>query len=89
VDSLHVADGRVTCHSAAAGDLIFTASTLSEIVFQPRTAAPPENAADKKTGQNNGNQPGVIMFNNGGGRIQIQGNVIINGGAIDLRGIIK
>ena len=89
VDSMQVADGRVTCHSAAAGDLIFTTATLSEIVFQPRTAAPPENAADRKTGQNNGPQPGVIMFNNGGARIQIQGNVIINGGAIELKGIIK
>ena len=89
VDSLQVAGGRVTCHSPAAGDLIFTAATLSEIVFQPRTASPPENAGDRKTGQNSGAQPGIIMFNNGGAGIQIQGNVIINGGAIDLRGIIK
>ncbi len=90
VDSLQVADGRVICHSPVAGDLIFTAATLSEIVFQPRTSSPPENAADKKAGQNNGNQPGGIIFNNEGGGIQIHGNVIINGGdAIDLRGIIK
>ena len=85
VDSLQVADGKVICHSAAAGDLIFTAATLSEIVFQPRNAAPPENAADKKAGQNNGNQPGTIFLNGGGGGIQIQGNVIINGGVLELK----
>ncbi len=89
VDSLQVADGRVTCHSAAAGDLMFTTATLSEIVFQPRTASPPENAADKKSGQNEEHQPGVIFFNNFGDGIRLRGNGIINGGAIDFKGIIK
>ena len=36
VDSLIVADGKVTCHSAAAGDLSFSAGALSEIVFQQK-----------------------------------------------------
>ncbi|MEO6785802.1 MAG: hypothetical protein ABI318_06680, partial [Chthoniobacteraceae bacterium] len=91
VDSLHLADGKVTCHSAAAGDLAFAAASLSEIVFQPRNTAPPENPADKKSGQNNGNQNGNgIIIRNVGGGIHIQGNVIINGGGVlDLNGIIK
>ena len=92
VDSLQVADGRVTCHSAAAGNLTFSTTALSEIVFQPRNAAPPENPADKKTGQNNGNpNGGAIILDNVGGGIQIQGNVIINGiignGAIELNAV--
>ena len=81
VDSLQVADGKVTCHSIAAGDLIFATATLSEIVFQPRTVAPPENAADKKAGQNNGNQDGIII-NGGGGILRLNGNNIFNGGII-------
>ena len=85
VDSLLLADDRVTCHSAAAGDLTFAASSLSEIVFQPRNTAPPENAADKKSGQNNGNQPGNgINIGGFGGGIQIRGNVIINGGVLEI-----
>ncbi len=87
VDSLDIADGRVTCHSAAAGNLTFSASALSEIVFQPRTASPPENAADKKTGQNNGNlNGGAVIINQVGGGLQIQGNVIINGGGAIIKG---
>ena len=78
VDSLQVADGKVTCHSASAGDLAFSASALSEIVFQPRNATPPENAADKKS---DGNQNGGAIIRGGGG-LQIQGNIIINGGVI-------
>jgi len=89
VDSVQVADGRVTCHSAAAGNLTFSTTALSEIVFQPRNASPPENSADKQTGQNNGNlNGGTIILNNGAGGIRIQGNVIINGignGAIELK----
>jgi hypothetical protein len=86
VDSLRIADGAVTCHSAAAGDLTFSASALSEIVFQPRILAPPENADDKKAGAASGNQPGGNIIIRGGGQLQIQGNVIINGGAIlDLK----
>jgi len=89
VDSLQVADGRVTCHSAATGDLTFNSAALSEIVFQPRNASPPENPADKKSGQNNGNPNGsAIILNGGVGGLQIQGNVIINGignGAIELK----
>ncbi len=89
VDSLQVADGRVTCHSASAGNLTFSTTALSEIVFQPRTASPPENAADKKAGQNNANpNGGAIILNNAAGGIRIQGNVIINGignGAIELK----
>ena len=83
VDSLQVADGKVTCHSAAAGDLAFSIAALSEIVFQPRNIAPPENAADKKPGAPNGNPNGIII--RGGGGIQIQGTLIING-ALDLNG---
>ena len=41
VDSFSIADGTVTCHSVAAGPLSFPARALSEIVFQPRNAAPP------------------------------------------------
>ena len=95
VDSLRLADGKVICHSAAAGDLTFSVGALSEIVFQPRNLTPPENAADKKTGGANGNQPGGIIINNGGGGIQIQGNIIINGaleiqgGVIELNGVGK
>jgi hypothetical protein len=89
VDSVQVADGRVTCHSAATGNLTFSTTALSEIVFQPRNASPPENSADKKTGQNNGNpNGGTIILQNGAGGIRIQGNVIINGignGAIELK----
>ena len=85
VDSLTVADGKVTCHSAAAGDLSFGADTLSEIVFQPRTLAPPENAADKKSGDASGNQPGGNVIIRGGGQLQIEGNVIINGGVLQVR----
>ncbi len=80
VDSLQVADGRVTCHSAAAGDLAFAATALSEIVFQPRNAAPPDKAADKKTGNAGGNPNGGMIIHNGAGILQIEGNVIINGG---------
>jgi hypothetical protein len=91
VDSVQVADGRVTCHSAAAGNLTFSTTALSEIVFQPRNASPPENSADKKTGQSNGNlNGGTIILNNGAGGIRIQGNVIINGignGAIELKAV--
>jgi hypothetical protein len=87
VDSLEVADGKVTCHSAAAGDLAFSTNALSEIVFQPRNLAPPENAADKKAGNSGGNQNGGIIIQNGGG-IQIQGNIIIDG-ALDLNGLLK
>lgn len=91
VDSVQVADGRVTCHSAAAGNLTFSTTALSEIVFQPRNASPPENSADKQTGQNNGNlNGGTIILNNGAGGIRIQGNVIINGignGAIELKAV--
>ena len=95
VDSLRLADGKVICHSAAAGDLAFSASALSEIVFQPRNLTPPENAADKKAGESNANQPGGVIIRGGGGGLQIQGNVIINGAleirddALDLNGIGK
>ena len=41
VDTLAVADGRVTCHSATAGHLAFAAEALSEIVFQLRNIPPP------------------------------------------------
>ncbi len=82
VDSLQVADGRVTCHSSAAGDLVFPATALSEIVFQPRNASPPEKPADKKTGDVGGNHNGGFIIQNGGGVIQFQGNIIINGGNI-------
>jgi len=90
VDSLQVADGKVTCHSAAAGDLTFSASALSEIVFQPRNLAPPENPADKKSGDNGGGQPGGIIIR-GGGQLQINGNIINGalqnqGGVLDLNG---
>jgi hypothetical protein len=85
VDSLGISDGRVVCHSAAVGDLAFSANALSEIVFQPRTLAPPENAADKKTGDAGGNQPDGNIIIRGGGQLRIEGNVIINGGAIQLR----
>ena len=91
VDSLQVAGGTVTCHSAAAGDLSFSAAALSEIVFQPRNLAPPENAADKKTGGPAGNPNGGAIIKGGGG-IQFQGNIIINGalgnqgGVLDLNG---
>ncbi len=91
VDSLRLADGKVICHSAAAGDLAFSAGALSEIVFQPRNLTPPENAADKKSGESNGSQPGGIIIR-GGGQLQIQGNIIINGaleiqgGVLDLNG---
>ncbi len=85
VDSLRLADGRVICHSAAAGDLAFSASALSEIVFQPRNVAPPENPADKKPAEPGGN--GIIIRNNGGG-LQFQGNIIING-ALDLNGAAR
>ncbi len=86
VDSLQVADGRVTCHSAAAGNLTFSATALSEIVFQPRNASPPGNAADKKAGLNGGNLNGGIIINGAAGGIQIQGNVIINGGGAIFQG---
>jgi hypothetical protein len=85
VDSLAVADGKVTCHSTAAGDLAFSAGALAEIVFQPRTLTPPENAADKKSGDASGNAPGGNIIIRGGGQLQIQGNVIINGGVLQLR----
>jgi hypothetical protein len=88
VDSLQVADGKVTCHSASAGDLAFSAGALSEIVFQPRNLTPPENAADKKSGNSGGNQNGGNFINGGGGQFQIQGNIIING-ALDLNGGVQ
>lgn len=78
VDSLQVADGLVTCHSAAVGDLTFNASALAEIVFQPRNTAPPAGAADKKTGQNPGTLNGGIIINGGGGVLRLNGKVIIN-----------
>ena len=83
VDSLRLADGKVICHSAVTGDLAFSASALSEIVFQPRNITPPENSADKKSGESNGSQPGGIILRNNGGGLQFQGNIIING-ALEL-----
>ena len=85
VDSLGIMDGRVVCHSTAAGELAFSAGALSEIVFQPRTLSPPENAADKKSGDAGGNQPGGNIIIRGGGQLQIEGNVIINGGVLQIR----
>ena len=75
VDSLQVADGKVICHSPAAGDLVFATASLAEIVFQPRSVSPPENAADKKASENTGNQ-------NGGGILRLNGINIFNGGGI-------
>jgi len=92
VDSLQITEGKVTCHSATAGDLAFSAAALSEIVFQPRNPAPSENAADKKSGNPGAIQPGGIIFDNAGGEIHIQGNIIINGalqiqgGVLDING---
>ncbi len=85
VDSLRLADGKVICHSAVAGDLTFSASALSEIIFQPRNLTPSENAAEKKSGDAGGNPPGAIILRNNGGGLQIQGNIIING-ALDIPG---
>jgi hypothetical protein len=85
VDSLGITDGKVVCHSAAAGHLAFSTNALSEIVFQPRTLSPPENAADKKTGDASGNQPGGNIIIRGDGQLRIEGNVIINGGVIQVR----
>ena len=64
VDSLRFVDGRVICHSAAAGDLAFSAAALSEIVFQPRNLTPPEKALDKKSGENGSQSGGIISRRN-------------------------
>ncbi len=86
VDSLRLADGKVICHSAVAGDLAFSAGALSEIVFQPRNAAPSENPSAKKSGDADAKPAGLIILDNIGGGVQFQGNVIINGA---VRGFVK
>ena len=79
VKSFSLADGKVVCHSATAGDLSFPISALSEIVFQPRSQQPPAGLGDGRNGSSpNGNAGGV----------NIRGNIILNGiqgGVINLR----
>ena len=79
VKSFSLADGKVVCHSATAGDLSFPISALSEIVFQPRSPQPSAGLGDGRNGSSpNGNQGGV----------NIRGNFLLNGiqgGVINLR----
>ncbi len=71
VQSFKIADGKVVCQSAYAGELSFPASALSEIVFQPNQARPFESAGGKES---SAGQTGGEWEN--GGFLQIQGGMI-------------
>jgi len=86
VDSLNMADGKVVCHSATAGDLTFTSEAVSEIIFQPRNLPPPAKPENGNARNKPGNNINGNIIIQGGGGLQIQGNVIINGGGVIIEG---
>ena len=86
VKSFTLADGKVVCHSATAGDLSFPVAALSEIVFQPRNQTPPANPGTGDAGKSSAPNgiPNIII--QGGGIIR--GNINFNGiegGRINIR----
>jgi len=67
VQTMRIEDGKVFCQSAAAGDLSFPLSALSEVVFQPNDAKPFEGgpAANESSGTDENGAGGIFLNGNG------------------------